>query len=370
MRRGVGYDFSSIGRRSAGTRNRRSAGPSICASLTVRDGRVGGRKRERIDIEFIHAEGSRGSFSVSVAVTSALAADRMGAGSQSAPGPGWRGSPRHRSNAAWCIGRSRRAIWQQMASTYDHAEPGILFIDRMNRDNNLNYCETIEATNPCAEQPLPPYGCCCLGSIDLTKYVTNAFTDRASFQFEKFGETVKTSVRMLDNVLDVSEWPLAQQRTEAMNKRRVGLGFTGLGDALIMLGLRYDTEVARTPARIAEVMRDERTSVELAGRRAFRLLTRTVSRRATLRRTARKLRSGSASTVSIATCYRYRRPYVSLAFADNAANGIEPPMVISAKRERRNAKVYDVGTTPGACIAISAAMWRHRVGDIGARSCG
>jgi len=371
---GIGYDFSTIRPRGADVKGvaADASGPlsfmdvwdAMCRTIMSAGSRRGAMmatmRCDHPDIEnFIAAKSDPARlrmFNMSVLITDAF----MDAVKADAP---WDlvfdGTVYHTLSA--------RDLWNRiMKATYDYAEPGVIFIDRINKMNNLAYCETIAATNPCGEQPLPPYGACLLGSINLAKLVAAPFEKKAKLDQAALAKLVRTAVRMMDNVVDESRFPLDAQLAEAKAKRRIGLGVTGLADALLMLGLRYGSDAAarQTEDWMHAIAREAYlASVDLAKEKgAFPLFdAEPYLASGTLQAMDEDVRAAirehgirNALLTSIAPTGT-----ISL-FAGNVSSGIEP---VFAYAYTRKVLQKDGSRTEEEVVDYAVQMWRDKFGD-------
>ena len=344
---GIGYDFSTlrpkgalvkgVGADASGPVSFMEVWDAMCRTIMSAGSRRGAMmatlRVDHPDIEdFITAKRTPGrlsNFNLSVLVSDAFMAAV-------------------RADADWDLtfaGKTYRtvkakALWERiMRSTYDYAEPGVIFIDRINGQNNLAYCESIAATNPCGEQPLPPYGACLLGSINLARLVRHAFEDDAALDMAELDRLVATAVRMMDNAIDVSRFPLPQQQAEAKAKRRIGLGVTGLADALIFCRVRYGSPeslalirtwlaaISHAAYRASMELAREKGAFPLFDARQYLVRPHIAALPADIRDGIAKFGIRNALLTSIAPTGT-----ISL-FADNVSSGIEPVFAFSYKRK-------------------------------------
>ena len=371
---GIGYDFSTIRPKGADVKGvaADASGPlsfmdvwdAMCRTIMSAGSRRGAMmatmRCDHPDIEaFIDAKQDAARlrmFNLSVLVTDAFME------AVKADGP-WElvfeGKVFHTLNA--------RDLWNRiMRATYDYAEPGVIFIDRINQMNNLAYAETIAATNPCGEQPLPPYGACLLGSVNLARLVVDPFGDGARLDEDALDNLVRMAVRMMDNTVDASRFPLPQQAAEAQAKRRIGLGVTGLADALLMVGLRYGSQKAarQTEAWMHRVARAAYlASIDLAKEKgafplfdADRFLASGNMRQmdSDVRDAIARHGIRNALLTSIAPTGT-----ISL-YAGNVSSGIEPVFAYAYKRKVLQ---KDGSRTEEEVVDYAVQLWRERFGD-------
>ena len=371
---GIGYDFSTIRPKGADVKGvaADASGPlsfmdvwdAMCRTIMSAGSRRGAMmatmRCDHPDIEdFISAKSDPARlrmFNVSVLVTDAF-------------------MEAVKANGTWDLvfdGRVYKTVqakdlWNQiMRATYEFAEPGVIFIDRINAANNLGYVESIAATNPCGEQPLPPYGACLLGSINLARLVVEPFESGAALDDSQLQDLVATAVRMMDNVVDASQFPLPEQAAEARNKRRIGLGVTGLADALLMLGLRYGSDeaarqterwlhaIARAAYLASVQLAKEKGAFPLFDADGFLASGAMRDMDEDVREAIRAHGIRNALLTSIAPTGT-----ISL-YAGNVSSGIEP---VFAYAYTRKVLQKDGSRTEEEVVDYAVQMWRDKYGD-------